>query len=135
MEVNLLAILVAGVVSFAIGGAWYSGLMFGPLWVRLLGWSDAQAQEAKKGAGAAMATGFVMQLVTAYIFASFLGSFEIADASGAIQTAFWLWLGFVATTQLGSVLWEKKPFKLFVLNAAYSFVSLAVMGIILALWK
>ena len=36
-ELNWLAILVAAVSSFALGGAWYSPALFGPLWQREAG--------------------------------------------------------------------------------------------------
>lgn len=135
MEVNFVAVLVAGVASFVIGGLWYSGMLFGPMWVKLLGWDEKRAAEAKKGGSQSMAIGFLATLVTAYVLAYFVNMFGATDAQGGVRAAFWLWLGFVATTQLGGFLWEKKPFKLFVLNTAYSFLSLAVMGIILSLWK
>ena len=44
------------------------------------------------------------------------------------------WLGFVATTSLGTVTFEKRPFALFVLNNGYLAIALIVMGAILAIW-
>ena len=55
----------------------------------------------------------------------------IADA---VLLAFWLWLGFFATTQLGMVMWEGKPVKLYIINTLHHLVSLVVMSAILAVW-
>jgi|GEM_PF-2128969 len=49
----------------------------------------------------------------------------------ALMLAFWPWLGFVTTTQAGSWLWEGKPFALFVLNAAESFIAMFAMALVL----
>ena len=51
-----------------------------------------------------------------------------------MQAGFWVWLGFIATTMIGIVLWEIKPVKLYLLIVAYYLISLLVMGSILALW-
>jgi len=36
-----------------------------------------------------------------------------------MQTAFWLWLGFVATTQLATVVFEQRKLGLYLLNVGY----------------
>ena len=81
-----------------------------------------------------MVGGFITALVMAYVLAHFVAIAGAGDAMGALQLAFWIWLGFIATVQIGIVLWEGKPWKLYFLNAAYWLVNLAVMAIILALW-
>lgn len=133
MEVNLVAVLVAAIAGFVVGGLWYSPKMFGPTWMKLLGWSEAEAEKAKKGAGKAMLAGFGTQLVTAYVFAYVLNMFAVDSAAEAIRVAIIMWVGFTFATQIGGVLWERKPFKLFVLNAGYSIVVLSVMGAVLTL--
>ena len=36
-QVNIVAVLVAALSSFLLGGLWYSKLLFGPAWHRLAG--------------------------------------------------------------------------------------------------
>ena len=43
-QVNLIAVLVCGVVSLALGGLWYSPALFGKAWQRGAGLSDEQAK-------------------------------------------------------------------------------------------
>lgn len=81
---------------------------------------------------------FVSSLLMAFVLShalvfagAYLGS---SGVSAGIQTGFWNWLGFVAPVTVGSVLWEGKPWKLWVLNNSYYLVSLCAMGILLALW-
>ena len=41
-EYNLLAVIVAGIASFILGGLWYSPMLFGKAWQREAGLSDEQ---------------------------------------------------------------------------------------------
>ena len=66
-------------------------------------------------------------------FVNVLVGVGIVSVLGVV--GFWNWLGFVAPVTLGSVLWEGKSPKLWVLNNGYYLVSLIVMGVILALWQ
>lgn len=134
IPVNYLAVLVAAVVGFAIGVAWYSPILFGKQWAGLLG-KNLNDPEMKKGASRAMAVNFIGQLLAAFVLAQFVGHLRLNTIGAAISMAFWIWLGFVATVLVGSILWENKPAKLFAINAAYNLVLLAVMASILALWQ
>jgi hypothetical protein len=53
---------------------------------------------------------------------------------GGVKTAFWLWLGFVATVSVGGVLWKEEPWTLYLLNVAHWLVVMLVMGIINGVW-
>ncbi len=138
VNVNYLAILVSAIASMILGYIWY-GPLFGKQWISLSGLSREQLDSQKaKGRGKSYALMFVGSLVMAFVLShtlifamDFLGTEGI---SAGLQTGFWNWLGFVAPVTLGSVLWDGKPWKLWVLNNAYNLLSLLVMGVILALW-
>lgn len=133
VPVNYIAVLVTAIVGFAIGAAWYSPILFGKQWAALMG-MRLDDPAVKKNANRAMAIGFVGQLVTAFVLAQFVSHLRLNTIGEAILMAFWIWLGFVATVLLGSILWENKPPKLFAINAAYNLVVLAVMASVLTLW-
>ncbi|MEK6839528.1 MAG: DUF1761 domain-containing protein [Nanoarchaeota archaeon] len=135
-DINLLAVLVAAIATIIIGSLWYSPLLFGKIWMRLNGTTQKQMQEAKKKSmGMLYFIAFITSLVTAYVLAHFMTYVEVTTLSGALQFGFWVWLGFFATTQLGMVLWDNKPFKLYLLNTLHYLVSLLVMSMILGLWR
>ena len=70
-EVNWLAVVAAAVASFVVGGLWYSPQLFGKVWQREAGMSDEQL---KSGNPARIFGGaFVLSLVSAVVFAMFLG--------------------------------------------------------------
>ena len=135
-DVNLWAVLVAAVAAFAIGMTWYSPSVFGKKWMGYLGFTEESLKEnMQTGMGMTMVLGFVSNLVMALVLSNLavhLGKEVFADALGL---GFWMWLGFVATVSMGSVLWEKKPWGLWFLNNAYSLLMMLVMSAIVVLWK
>ncbi len=134
-EVNYLAVLIAAVINMAIGAYWYSPAGFGKQWADLMGWgSKAKTDEMKKGANKSYAWMFVAALVMAFVLANVV---RLAGAVSFVEGAmvgFWIWLGFVATVQVGSILWDMKPPKLFAINTGYSLVTLLINGGLLAIW-
>lgn len=131
--INYWAVLGAAVASFVIGFLWY-GPLFGKQWMKLAGITPASMKKMKVTPVRAMSIGFIAVLVTAYVLSNFVHVLGIMTLAAAVQFAFWTWLGLVAPVQLGSYLWEGKPFKLFVLNTAHNLVALIIMSGILAFW-
>lgn len=139
VPINYLAVLVAAISSMVVGSVWY-GPLFGKQWMMLSGMTGEKMKAAKaKGMGKSYGLMFVGSLVMAYVLAhSLVFASTYLDASGAsagVMTGFWNWLGFVAPVTLGTVLWDGKPWKLWVLNNAHYLISLVVMGVILAMWQ
>jgi hypothetical protein len=139
VPVNYWAVIVAAIASMVIGFLWY-GPVFGKMWSRLMGWSEQAMADmkAKGGMGSSYLIMFIGSLVMAYVLAHsliFAATFtQTSGVSAGLVVGFWNWLGFIAPVTLGSVLWEKKSWKLWILNNAYYLVTLLVMGIILAHW-
>jgi|TARA_B100002003_G_scaffold195869_1_gene185869 hypothetical protein len=130
---NAIALIVAAVVAQILGMLWY-GPVFGKQWLGFMGWSKADADKRMKEGKKNMIIAFVGSLVTAYVFSMILGQLGTVGFSAGAVVGFWVWLGFLATTQMGSVLWEGKPKGLYYLNTLFSLVNLALMGGILAAW-
>ncbi len=133
--VNVLAILVSGIINMALGMLWYSPLMFGNLWIKLMGFTKAQITAGKKkGMGKQMFFAFLATLVWAYVLAQFLKIGGAATVKDALQIGFWIWLGFGVTTSLNSVLWEGRPVKLYLINVVHGLVSILITSAILVSW-
>ena len=134
-DINYIAVVVAAVATMIIGSFWYSPLMFGNAWLKLSGMTQKQIQEAKKkGIVKTYFIAFIVSLVMSYVLAHFVDYTEAATVSGSLQLGFWIWLGFFATTQLNMVLWDDKPFKLYLIHVFHYLVALLIMSVILALW-
>ena len=135
VAVNFVAVIVAAVVSMAIGMAWYSPALFGKEWMKLSRISPQRIRSAKaKGMEKTYVIGFIVNLIMAYVLAHTVYYSGARTAMDGAFVGFFVWLGFIATVMLGMVLWEGKPVKLYVINAGHYLVSLLVMGAILAVW-
>lgn len=133
-EINYLAVLVSAAAGFVIGALWYS-VLFGKVWMKLSGMDKKKIEKGKKkGMAKSYVAGFATLLVMAFVLAHFVDMAEATTVLGGAQAGFWAWLGFVATIMLNKVIWEGKPVKLYVLDAAHYLVVLLAMGSILAVW-
>jgi len=131
MDVNYVALLVAGVASMIIGYLWYSKTLFGNQRMKLSKVSEADIKAASKEMPKLYGTMYLASLVMAYVVAMFISKIGVTDVMGGVTVAFWAWLGFIATTMLTGVLYERKPLNLYFINAGYQLVTLVVMGAIL----
>ena len=135
MKINYPAVIVSAIVHFMIGGLWY-GLIFGNKFIELIGWTPAQLEQvAAQSHGKEYLISFVCSLVLVYILAHFVQYTGAQGVAGGIQTGFWLWLGFVATTQLATVVFEQRKLGLYLLNVGYQLTACLICGAILAVWK
>jgi hypothetical protein len=121
---NLLAVLLAAAAAMVLGGFWYSPLLFGRPWKRLAGLTEA------KGVVLSYLLNFISLLLMSYVLGSILKGLEAGTIVAGLKIAFWLWAGLVATITLGSLLWERKPLALYILNNAYNLISLMLMSLI-----
>ncbi len=128
---NWLAVIVAAILQLAVGFIWY-GPLFGKTWMSMMGITPQGM--SREGMSKTYAVQFVGSLVTAGVLAKLVGMMGARTLGAGITAGFWVWLGFVATVTLASVLYERRSWNLYVLNNAYQLVSLAVMGAVLAVW-
>ena len=132
-DVTFLPILAAGIASVLIGWIWYHPKVFGSAWMRLSNITPEMAERGKKrmplnaviALVAAMLVAWVMNYVGIYL------SVAVGDPVGALVLGSWCWVGFVAPTMLGMVLWEQKPFRLYLINSLYWYVTFVAMALVL----
>jgi len=142
IHLNWIAIIVAVVASFLVGGLWY-GPLFGNPWKREMGVPpDAKppGSEMMKSLG----LNLFGTLLTAFVLAHDVLGWRPsawnagADASPAVYgffAGFFAWLGFMVPVLLNGVAFERKSWKLFFINAGFQFVSLQIIGMILSYWR
>ncbi len=134
--INYLAVLVSALATIVVGFLWYSPLLFGKLWMKLSMISNADIKKAKqKGMTASYLLMIISTLLMSYVLAVFLDYANALTPVAGLATGVLLWLGFVVPLLLGSVLWEGKSWKLYMLNVAYYLVVLIIMGAILGGWQ
>lgn len=128
---NYLAVVVATLVSFVLGFIYYSPKLYtGRKWMDLAGTKDLKPE----GAAWRLPLGLVADLAKVYVLALAISMTATTTVGGALTIAAGLWLGFVSTVTLGTFLWERKPFGLWVLNNVYNLLAMLIAAAILVLW-
>jgi hypothetical protein len=131
-QINFLAVLVAALSTFFIGGLWYSPLLFGWAWMRENKFTDADVQgfsKARSFGGSA-----VLALVMAANLAIFLAD-EKTTVTWGITAGALAGVGWVAAA-IGVIgLFENRTWTYLGINAGYQIVAFVVMGAILGAWR
>lgn len=128
---NYPAIFLAAVLSFVVGAAWYSPLLFDKAWMREAGLDEAKLRSARLGK--VFTLSFVCMLVMAFNLAAFLGA-KATWSFGAFA-GFATGLGWV-TMSLGVLyLFEQRSLRLWLINGGYQVVSYTLMGALIGGWK
>ena len=137
---NWLAIIVAAIVIFALGGLWYSPVLFVKRWMALQNRTEEQmrAQAASSNMplmyASAFGTGFIIAAGMALVLAHFSSDIAPTAAHGAMF-GFLFWLAFAAPTSYATALFSGKPKQLWLIDTSYNLVSFVLAGIILAVWR
>ncbi|MDX9880945.1 MAG: DUF1761 domain-containing protein [Prolixibacteraceae bacterium] len=131
-NLNYWAVFIAALSTFAVGGLWYSSILFGKRWMELNGFTKESLRENSRPMGTIMGTSFVASLLSAIVLAMFLGAESnvgFGVFAGLMIGIFW-----IGTARLNNVLYENQKFGLFFIHAGYDVVSYAIMGAIIGGW-
>jgi hypothetical protein len=127
--VNWLAVLLAGIASFAFGAAWYMSLS--QQWLAALGKTREQLQVGNTP----FIWSIVMELVMAYFIALLTPALtgEISIVSGMVVGAH-MWLGFVITTLILNHRYEGMRWSLTIIDGLHLLGVLVIQGLVIGLF-
>ncbi len=128
---NYLAIAAAALVYFAIGGLWYSPILFAKVWAREAGMTEAQT--LRPPLGRIFGLSALAALVMAFNLAAFLGA--KASLSFGLFAGAATGIGWVAMSLGVIYLFEQRSLKLWLINSGYQVVAYTAMGAILGAWR
>jgi hypothetical protein len=139
--INWIAVLVAGISAFVLGGVWYSPALFGKAWMteNKMTVTDVKAGNAGKIYGWA----FVLSLIMAANLGMYLADSPATCPDECAQRTDIAW-----GTQMGflSGLWpfcgiaivglfEHKSTRYIFINGGYLLLALTLMGAIIGVWR
>jgi hypothetical protein len=128
-EVDVLAVLVAGVAAFALGGAYYA----------VLGEQLATVSEAAAAAEQPPSWTFAVELlrglVVAAVVAGLASQGEIDSFAGGVCLGLALWVGFPLMLWVGAVMHERSPVKLAAIHAGDWLLKLVVVAVVVSVWQ
>lgn len=133
VTINYGAVFVSGVAAMVLGYIWYSLPVFGRMWMAAIGKTQEQIKAGYKPM--TMVWTYLAAVLTAYVLTHFIQFVGATTLSQALTTAFWAWLGFIATVLATNAFYEGRTAKLFWVNSLYQLVNVLVMAAILFSWK
>lgn len=132
-DINWLAVLVAAVAYFAVGGLWYSKILFANSWVKYSG-VNMSDPNARKGVAQIMLTSFFLMVVVSVGLALLITRIQASGWMTGLKIGLITGICFSAAAISISYLYEKKPMGLHLINGLYNIVGSAVAGMIIAAW-
>ena len=128
MSINLLAVFVAWIVHIAMGLIWFRPELFGNTWSTLTG-------KELKPAPNWIIPGFLGHLSMIIVLVVLIKLTQSANGLGGVLVGLLAWIGFVVPMEIGELVWEKIPFKLFLIRIGNQFFGITVSGFILGAWQ
>src|SRR5258708_5510445 len=135
VHINYLAVVVAAVAAFALGGVWYSPLLFAKLWVNAHGYSEEQVKAMQKSAGKAYGVSLVCQWLIALALAVLVGYLHLEHLSQGLKLGLLAWVGFAFPLGLMANMFTEKRITVFYIDTGYQLVYLLIMGAIITAWQ
>jgi len=134
--INYIAVVLAAAASFLFGGVWY-GILSKP-WLAATGKTEEEIKiksKGRRGMAAPLAITAVCQLVMAYMLAGIighLGADQVTFFNGVIS-AFFIWLGFVATTLIVNHAFQGVSRQLTLIDGGHWLGVLLIQGTVIGL--
>lgn len=127
---NVWAILAGAVVSMILGSLWYSKLMFGNVWMKLIN----KKQEDMVSPTGPMIGAVIVSLVNSFALALLLkwtGAFDLGDA---LSVAALLSVVVTAATAI-NYLFEGRKMQLLAIQVGYHIVLFVINSILFTVWQ
>jgi hypothetical protein len=130
-DLNYVAVAAAAALSFAVGALWYSPILFARAWTRESGVDEARLRQASMAK--VFGLSFLCSLVMALNLAAFLG--DQATVGFGLFAGAATGIGWVAMALGVTYLFERRSFKLWLINSGYQVLTLTLMGGLLGAWR
>lgn len=128
--INIWAILIGIILYMVLGFLWYSPVLFGDAWMKMLNFKKDELEMKSTDMIFSMISAILGVIFLALIF-ELIGeyTFLIGLGVGALVA------GIIFTTSSSQVVYSKKMWKLWLLDAGYHATSLFLVAILLGIWK
>lgn len=131
MYINHLAVIVAAISMFVLGGLWY-GPLFGKAWMDANGFTEQDLENSNPAKQYGLSLLFA--IVMAYNLAGFLGDPGTDMAWGA-TAGFLAGFGWVMLGVAVISLFEQRSWKYILVNGGYMTLAFTLMGLIIGAWR
>lgn len=130
-QVNVWAVIVCTMINIILGMIWYSPKVLGTLWAKEHGFDLDQLKPSVWH----YVGGIIVAFILAFVLNMMIHIFDIVGMGKGIAFGFFIWLGFIATTHFSGVIWARKPFIVYFIDAGFMLLNLIVIGAIMGIWQ
>jgi hypothetical protein len=131
--INHVAVWVAGVVQFLLGAGWYT--LLGKAWMAGIGKTEAQLVAEHGNSPLPYVVALGAALVVAYAIAWLLPRLGPPSAGSGARVGATLALTLIGPALATNYGFEARPLSLWLINAGYMLVGMAIMGAIVGHWR
>jgi hypothetical protein len=128
-----LAVWIAAIVLFVLGAIWYTVLS--ARWLAAIGKTMDQMTSEQQGSPLPYIIGFVAILVMCYTLGWLIERLQATTFTGGMGLGATVAIGLVSANLALNYGFEWRPVTLWLINAVYAIVGLAVAGAIIGGWK
>ena len=132
-EINWLAVLVGALSSFAVGGLWYSPLLFAKPWMAAIG----KTEDELRGAAGPLPyiVAFVATAISAIVLSMVADWAGVDDFLSGALLGLIVGIGLIATAYTTTYAFEGRPTALLLINAGHDIARAVVVGAIVGGWQ
>lgn len=127
-DINFYAVFIAWIIHILTGLLWFQPRLFGNSWSRLTG---KELKPSKKWIIAGLAGHLAMVMVLVVIIKLVL----VNSGAGGLLIGLMGWIGFIVPIETGELIWERIPFRLFLIRIGNQFLGLGISGYLLGAWQ
>ncbi len=141
-DVNIIAVIISSVLAFILGALWYTPVLFGNMWMKLVGIKpEDQNKEGSKAFAIAMVIGFLIVTLMLFGFAVIRSwllpqvAVVLQNDSAIVISVFIAFIVSLFTLLPSNWLndnYEGKSIKLTALNVGYQFLTLVIGAVVLS---
>ena len=131
-NINYLAVLTATFITMILGALWYSPILFGNKWMKLMGFTEEQLKE--DGSAKEMMISVVTSLIEAVVLASLILMTGADTIFQGIHLGAMIGIGIIAMVNLSNAMFNRVPLKLWLIGSGYRLVYFMINGALLAVW-
>ena len=127
-SINYIAVLAVWIIHIVMSLVWFQQRLFGKAWSRLTGQELKPAKEW-------IVFGLLGHLLVVFVLAILIQITNSNSGISGLIIGLITWIGFIVPLEMGELVWEKIPFKLFLIRIGNHLIGMAVAGYILGVWQ
>jgi len=133
LGINYWAVIVTTLAAFAFSSAYY--MVFSKARMKLLANEPGATADVRKVPVWKVLLELVRSFVVTLVMAHVIVLARIVGWLDAAQLAIWIAIGFPVMILMGSVTWDKRPWKLAAIHAGDWIIKLLLIAVILGVWR